>query len=158
MRSPSPWIPLESDGFVCRACPTCGREFKWLHAETADGDAGDVVDVPLGGYFCPYCGAQAEPDQWLTQAQVEDAQNLIATRFEGPMIKSFGDDLGRIGRRSGGMLRVETKYDAPDELDPLTEVDDMARVDFDCHPSEPLKIVDGSAKPPHCLVCGTPKR
>jgi hypothetical protein len=151
-------IPLDSDGFVRRACPTCEREFKWLHTGSAQEDAGAPASVAPGGFFCPYCGIQAEADQWLTEAQAEYAQNLIVTRLVGPMMKNFSDDLNRIGRRSGGFLRAEMNYDAPSEFDPLTEVDDMTRVEFDCHPTEPVKVIDDWTKPVHCLICGSPKR
>jgi len=30
----------------------------------------------------------------------------------------------------------------------------MTRVDFACHPSEPLKILDDWHEPVHCLICG----
>jgi hypothetical protein len=151
-------IPLDSDGFVRRACPTCEREFKWLHTESAEEDQGEAASIAPGGYFCPYCGIQADTDQWLTDAQVEYAQNLIATRVVGPMMKNFSNEMNRVGRRSSGFLRTEMKYDGPQEFDPLTEMDDMTRVDFDCHPTEPVKVVDGWTKAVHCLICGSPKR
>ena len=55
-------IPVDSDGFLRRECPTCEREFKWL--PTSQGDGGAAA-VPDGGYFCPYCGVQAPADAWL---------------------------------------------------------------------------------------------
>jgi hypothetical protein len=146
-------IPFDSDGFLRRECPTCERQFKWLHTPEEEGSSALVSD---GGYFCPYCGVQAETNTWLTQAQVELAQNMVATRVVGPMLKKFGDDLKGIGRGSRRMIRADVTYNRPDELDPLTEVDDMTRIDFDCHPTEPLKIVDGWDKPVRCLICGQP--
>ena len=146
-------MPLDSDGFLRRECPTCEREFKWLYTPEEEGTAAPTID---GGYFCPYCGIQAETNTWLTQTQVELAQNMVATQVLGPMLKRFGDDIKGIGRSSGGMMSGEVKYDAPDELDPLTEVDDMARVDFECHPTEPVKVLDDWDKPVSCLICGQP--
>ena len=125
-------MPLDSDGFLRRECPTCEREFKWLYTPEDEGIAAPTID---GGYFCPYCGIQVL----------------------GPMLKRFGDDIKGIGRSSGGMMSGEVKYDAPDELDPLTEVDDMTRVDFECHPTEPVKVLDDWEKPVRCLICGQPK-
>ena len=58
-------MPLDSDGFLRRECPTCEREFKWFHTPAEEGSAAPVID---GGYFCPYCGVQAETNTWLTQA------------------------------------------------------------------------------------------
>ena len=84
---------------------------------------------------------QAQTNTWLTEAQVELAQNIVATQAIGPMLKKFGDSL---------------TYHPPDELDPLTEVDDMTRVDFECHPTEPVKVLDTWDKPVRCLICGRP--
>ena len=88
------------------------------------------------GYFCPYCGVQAPVDAWLTQAQLALAQNIVVREFIGPMVSKLG------------------AYEEPDKLDPLTEADDMTLIVFPCHPSEPLKVLDGWRKPVHCLICG----
>jgi hypothetical protein len=47
-----------------------------------------------------------------------------------------------------------TRDNLPERLDPLTEADDMTRVDFACHPSEPLKVLDDWRKAVRCLICG----
>ena len=146
-------MPLDSDGFLRRECPTCEREFKWLYTSEEEGTSAPIAD---GGYFCPYCGVQAEANTWLTHAQIELAQNMVATQVLGPMLKKFGNDIKGIGPSSGGMLSADVKYDAPDELDPLTEVDDMTRIDFECHPTEPVKVLDDWDKPLRCLICGKP--
>jgi DNA-directed RNA polymerase subunit RPC12/RpoP len=148
-------MPLDSDGFLRRECPTCERELKWY--STPKEEEGTAAPIADGGYFCPYCGVQAEANTWFTQAQAELARNTVATQVVGPMLKKFGDDMKGIGRSSGGMISAEVKYDAPDELDPLTEVDDMTRVDFECHPTEPVKVLDDWDKPVRCAICGKPK-
>ena len=146
-------LPLDSEGFLRRECPTCEREFKWYNPPEPERGTVTVAD---GGYFCPYCGVQAEPNTWLTKAQVELAHNVVTRRVVDPMLKGFVDDLKRIGRSSNGMLRVEGIHQPTDELDPLTEVDDMTRVDFQCHPTEPVKVLDDWRGPVHCLICGQP--
>lgn len=130
-------MPLDSEGFLRRECPTFEREFKWFH--TPEGEQ-SAAAVPDGGYFCPYCGVQAETGTWLTKAQMEQAQNIVATQAIGPLIEKHG-----------------LKYQPPETLDPLTEVDDMTRVDFECHPSEPVKVFDGWDRPVRCLICGRPR-
>jgi len=127
-------IPLDSDGFLRRECPTCEREFKWRSPEAEDEELDEPADVV--GYFCPYCGVQAPGEAWLTQAQVALAQNVVAREFIGPMVSKLG------------------VYEEPGKLDPLTEADDMTLVVFPCHPSEPLKVLDDWRKPVYCLVCG----
>jgi hypothetical protein len=144
-------VPLDSDGFLRRECPTCEREFKWLQSSE---DEADATPPPDGGYFCPYCAIQAPDGQWFTKTQIELAQNMVATQVVGPMLKDFSRDLNSVGRRSGGLISVSAKYDAPDEMEPLTEADDMKRVDFACHPGEPVKVLDDWDDPVHCLVCG----
>jgi hypothetical protein len=74
-------IPLDSDGFLRRECPTCEREFKWQPSEgEAAEDAEPADDV---GYFCPYCAIQAPTNAWLTQAQIALAQNIVARQVIG---------------------------------------------------------------------------
>lgn len=145
-------VPLDSDGFLRRECPTCEREFKWLAASDED-DASDPLD---GGYFCPYCSIQAPPDAWFTQAQLELAENVVAREVVGPLLDDLARDLKRVGRQSGGLVRVDVKRDEPEQMDDLVEDDDMRRVDFSCHPGEPVKVVDDWAGAVHCLMCGHP--
>jgi hypothetical protein len=130
-------MPLDSGGFLRRECPTCEREFKWLHTPEGEGIAAPVAD---GGYFCPYCGVQAQTNAWFTKSQIELARNIVATQAIGPMLKD---------------IRGLT-YNPPDGLDPLTEIDDMTRIEFICHPTEPVKVLEGWEKPVRCLICGRP--
>ena len=143
-------LPLDSDGFLRRECPTCEREFKWL---PSDEEEAEPVQPQDGGYFCPYCGVQAS-DGWLTKAQAELAGNLIAREAIGPLMDDFKRDIEKHNRRSKGLLSMSVEYQPPEEMNPLTEDDDMMRVDFLCHPTEPLKILEDSTKSPHCLICG----
>jgi len=144
-------LPLDSDRFLRRECPTCEREFKWYIAN--DGEA--AAAVPDGGYFCPYCAIQAPISEWFTQAQVALQHGLLESEVVGPELEKFADSLRNIGRNSGGFLRVEGgDYRKPDRPDPLTESDDMRRVDFACHPTEPVKVLDDWTGDVHCLICG----
>lgn len=143
-------VPLDEDGFLRRECPTCEREFKWLPTETGD-------PPPPAGYYCPYCGVQAQPDAWLTNAQVEMIHNKVMREVVGPTMQDFGRSLGRIAQSSGGLIRAEVEGpDIPPEADPLTEQNDMRRIDFACHPEEPLKVLDDWSRPVYCLICAKP--
>lgn len=133
-------LPLDSDGFLRRECPTCERQFKWL-APTGDDDEG--TPTPEGGYFCPHCSTQAPPDAWFTPAQLEQAKARVARDLVVPELKRF--------ERQG----FEVEINAPEPV-ALTETDDMKRVDFSCHPEESVKVLDGWERPVHCLLCGTP--
>lgn len=62
-------IPLDSDGFVRRECPTCEREFKWHHGPA--NEQGEAQAGPPPAYYCPLCGQPSGPDTWWTTAQLE---------------------------------------------------------------------------------------
>jgi hypothetical protein len=143
-------IPLDSDGFLRRECPTCEREFKWLPGSGDDEAAADLPDV---GYFCPYCGIQAPANAWLTEAQLAFAQRTAVIEVVEPMLEKFADDIARTFRSTGMTTRSAPSGRAA-EPDPLTEDDDMTRVDFTCHASEPLKVLDDWHHPVYCLICG----
>ena len=142
-------IPVDSDGFLRRECPTCEREFKWLPASEDD----DAVSMLDGGYFCPYCGVQAPADAWFTKAQMALARSITEAEVVEPMLSKFADDIAR-SFRGAGMTTRSTPRRQADEPEPLTEADDMTRVDVACHPTEPLKILDDWHGPVHCLICG----
>ena len=133
-------VPLDSDGFLRRECPTCEREFKWRPS----GDDERAEQPDPAGYFCPYCGVQAPTGEWLTKAQVEHLRAIGTRRIIGPMFDRF--------ERSG--WKVEGNL--PDEPSELTEDDDMRRVEFECHPLEPLKVLEDRSGPARCLICGRP--
>lgn len=71
------------------------------------------------------------------------------------MLRKFSDDIAR-SFRSAGMTTRGARPGRAEEPEPLTEDDDMTRVDFACHLSEPLKIADDWGQPARCLICGEP--
>ena len=107
-------------------------------ADRSAGLRGDGESARDGVRFCPYCGVQAPADAWLTEAQRSLAENIIAREVIGPTVSKLGT------------------YRGPEKLDPLTEVDDMTRVDFPCHSSEPLKVQGDWRRALRCLICGMP--
>ena len=145
-------IPVDSDGFLRRECPTCEREFKWVPGSPDDKDA---TAAPDGGYFCPYCGVQAPVGAWFTQAQIGLARHIAEVEVVEPMLRKFADDIAG-SFRSSGITARSTPAGPAEEPEPLTENDDMIRVDFECHPSEPLKVADDWHLPARCLICGEP--
>jgi len=149
-RSTEMSVPLDSDGFLRRECPTCEREFKWFNSPEGEGEP-----VPDGGYYCPYCAIQAPADAWLTKAQVELAQNTVMRELVGPELEKMARDLR--GASRGGLISFDIKYDRPRALDPFVEADDMRRVDFECHPTEPVKVLDDWRDAVHCLICSQPR-
>ncbi len=139
-------IPLDSDGFVRRACPSCDAEFKWLVTD----EPAQVTEVDVRGYCCPYCARWAQPDQWFTKAQV--------SYLEQAGVAAVADEINEVFsglNKPGGLLKYTPgeRPPMPKELPP--EPNDMQRVDFHCHPDDPLKIEPFWDKPVHCLVCGS---
>jgi hypothetical protein len=44
--------------------------------------------------------------------------------------------------------------DEPEPVPDLEESDDMRRIDVNCHPTEPVKVLDDWDRSVHCLICG----
>jgi hypothetical protein len=160
-------LPLDSDGFLRRQCSSCERQFKWhpnqqetaldrddgLIAETLGEDDKDSYPNPEY-YYCPYCREPATPDAWWTKEQLEYGKSLAAAEILGPQLRDFADSLKGMNSR-GGLISFSVDVDMPDlsRPEPLTEPDDMLRVDFPCHPEEPVKIEEGWGSEVACLVC-----
>jgi DNA-directed RNA polymerase subunit RPC12/RpoP len=156
-------LPLDGDGFLRRECPTCEREFKWLPSpdETEGEDAGAAAVEPTEApesYYCPYCGVTAPPEAWLTKAQVAVVQEVVRREFIDPGLDKLGRELEGLNRNSGGLFGIEMRLqrDEPEPAPKLDETDDMRRVDFTCHPAEPVKVLDDWERPVRCLLCGEP--
>lgn len=147
-------IPLDGDGFLRRECPTCEREFKWLPTDAGDESTeGAAAEVDPAGYYCPYCGVQADPGSWLTKAQVALVHHVARREFVEPMLRDWMFDLER---KSSEHVKFKANPNfGDDSSEPeLAEEDDMRRVDFGCHPSEPIKVLDAWDGQLRCLICG----
>jgi hypothetical protein len=145
-------LPLDDDGFLRRECPTCKREFKWLASsgEDAADDAGD--SAARDGYFCPYCGVHAPSDAWWTEPQLERMSAVVYDEVVGPELEEFKRSVS--GMRSG-FITASVEISRPDPAPELREeLNDMTRIDFACHPDEPLKVLEAWTDQVYCLVCG----
>lgn len=140
-------LPLDSDGFLRRECPTCEEEFKWFSHAEGDDDA-----EPVSQYFCPLCGVPAGLDPWWTPAQLEygfgSAGGAIDQAMQDAMTDAFKGIKGmKFELNSSFSLDIETP-------DSLIEPDDMVIVEPPCHPNEPLKVPEASTERVFCLICG----
>jgi DNA-directed RNA polymerase subunit RPC12/RpoP len=142
-------IPLDSDGFVRRACPSCAREFKWHSGPTADAPADRQAAEE---YFCPYCGSPAAPDQWFTEEQVEYARQVALAEAMPELRDQLRRALEPLNR--SGFVKAEIKGGDAGHPPPLVEDDDMLMVASPCHRYEPVKVDENWSDPVHCLVCG----
>lgn len=136
-------LSIDDDGFLRRECPNCEREFKWLH-----GDDGEPTFA--GGCHCPYCGCRADEGSWWTRAQLAHVEATVAAQMEDVLY----DDLKNLERRSKH-LDVSVSR-SPTRAVPAVpdEPSDMRRVDFACHPAEPVKVAESWTGVVHCLLCG----
>jgi hypothetical protein len=155
-------LPLDSDGFLRRECPTCEREFKWLPSLDPDADE-DVTETDGAGeapesYYCPYCAVTAPLDAWLTKAQVAAVDEIVQRELIEPELDKLARRIDRLNRSSGGLIGIEARLerDEPEPAPELDEPNDMRRIDFTCHPAEPVKVLDDWDRPVHCLLCGEP--
>ena len=145
-------LPLDKDGFLRRECPHCERQFKWWPTSPSEEAFEEVHEVPEA-YFCPYCHEPADPNSWWTKEQLERAQQLAAAEALGPELRQFKSSMEGGNRRSG-MMRFDVSLPSLSRPEPLTEPDDMARVDVPCHPEEPIKVDEEWDKEVTCLICG----
>lgn len=136
-------IPLDFEGFLRRACPSCDREFKWLPSDSGE-------PVPRTGYSCPYCRARADTQHWMTAGQVEFAEQTVVSELLGPSLRA-------LERKPDpdALLSISVETSGGDAPRPLTEPDDMSVITFDCHPSEPLKVQLDVQDTFYCLICGS---
>ncbi len=146
-------LPLDADGFLRRECPNCERQFKWWNTSSVEDDAEEVQEAPEA-YYCPYCHEPADPGAWWTKEQLEYAQRLAAAEVLGPEMRRFKNDMERGNRRSRGRIRFDVSLPPLSRPEPLTEPDDMVRIDVTCHPEEPTKVDEGWGGEVACLVCG----
>jgi len=139
-------FPLDSDGFLRRRCPTCDRDFKWFESD-------ESAEAPPGGCYCPCCGIQAH--EWFTRAQAQLIQQAIQREIFEPAIEKVSKALADAARQSHGLLQYEGSRD-PRRTDhgPLTEDNDMRRIDFECHPEIAVKVGETWENSVYCLLCG----
>jgi hypothetical protein len=155
-------LPLDGDGFLRRECPTCEREFKWLPSPDPEADEAVVTETDSAespeSYYCPYCAVTAPPDAWLTKAQIAVMEEIARRELVDPELDKLERSIKRLNSSSGGLIRIEARLerDEPEPAPELDETDDMRRVDFTCHPAEPVKVLDDWERSVHCLICGEP--
>lgn len=140
-------FPLDEDGFLRRACPTCEREFKWFNSEDESPST--------NSFYCPYCGVSAASDQWFTHVQLEHIEATVTGELLGPAMNDLERSLDGIARASGGFISASMQRPERQLAAPVFEPNDLRRVTFDCHPSEPVKIDPAWVGPILCLICGT---
>lgn len=145
-------LPLDKDGFLRRECPSCLRQFKWSPTPPAR-EHGDEAARPPEFYFCPYCYEKAGPASWWTKEQLEYAKAMTMAETVQPELRRFKRDV-EFTSAPGSLVHVSVSLPPMSRPEPLTEPDDMVRLDVPCHPEEPLKVANDWTEEVACLVCG----
>lgn len=143
-------VPLDADGFLRRECPNCERQFKQKHT-TSNNEM--LEDTNVEDYYCPYCYQPAPLNSWWTKEQLEYAQQLAFKEVVEPELKNLQRQIQSLNS-SDSFVQIDSKLTYSEEPIPLSEVGDMVRVDFPCHPEEPLKIAETWEQDVACFVCG----
>lgn len=133
-------IPVDTDGYLRRECPYCEREFKRSTRRSPSSKKS-----PNDWLFCPYCGHQAQSSCWLTKAQVKFTKILVARHVE--------QRKSHVGFKSLNLLSFRTQFDVAHAG--MSEPNDMARVEMECHPLESIKISEEWIGNVRCPRCGT---
>lgn len=139
-------FPLDSEGFLRRACEHCNREFKWLHdAQEAESESAN---------HCPYCGLPGS--EWATNEQQEYMQ---AMALNSPKMKAafeqFQHTLSEFNQEGNFLgLHISAENFPPTEPAPLQEPEDMRVVPNSCHSTVPVKVHEDWTGPIYCLACG----
>ena len=141
-------LPLDSDGFLRRECPSCEREFKWFQHPEGSTDAEHVEQ-----YFCPLCGKASGVDTWWTPAQLEYIQGVAAPAVDQMFIDAV--ESGFKGAKGIDFTANRNWSRGVPTPEPLTEEDDMVIAEPPCHPHEPVKVPAEERGSLHCIVCGS---
>jgi hypothetical protein len=143
-------LPLDSDGFLRRECPSCLRQFKWHHGP-ANEEAESHPDPEA--YTCPLCGQPAGPNSWWTREQLDHVQGAAAPATQQLVQDELDQALRGLNSRFV-KVKSTSSSDVPAGPMPLTEPDDMVIVTSPCHAYEPVKVPEDAPGPFRCLVCG----
>ncbi len=69
-----------------------------------------------------------------------------------PRLANLEETIRGIG--GGGLISIEVKRTEPAAVPQPSEPTDMIRLDFPCHPAEPVKVPDDWTGEVACMVCG----
>jgi uncharacterized Zn-finger protein len=141
-------FPLDSEGYLRRACPYCGREFKILPARCAKLNA--EPKPPHGNLYCPYCAHFADANSWWTDAQVELISDIVHADVLHPILSRFRRSLDHF---QSGFLKI-TMHQSQQTIPYLgVEMDDMQKTHLNCC-NHFIKILDGWKSMIICPWCG----
>jgi len=88
-----------------------------------------------------------------TKEQLEFIYKQTYAAAVAPALRRLSASIDSLNE-SSGILRINAKVPPQAVTVPLAEPNDMIRVDFPCHPEEPVKVDEHWNLDVACLVCG----
>jgi hypothetical protein len=88
-------------------------------------------------YYCPYCSASAEADNWFTVQQQAYIQQQAMVEIS-PLLYRLQEQLKQVSQ--SGLVHLDVSSSVPVEPESLMEYDDMVQLEFPCHAEEPIKV------------------
>lgn len=140
-------LPLDSEGYLLRACPNCQKEFK-LHA--LNDKHAKTQAVELSSYHCPLCGTCEEADSFFTSEQLEYIDDIVSGELGDHAIEVFARTADAF---DGSLITTPSLEEVT--LPPL-EPDDMKETSSPCHSVYNLKVQSATEHDSlFCLACGS---
>lgn len=172
-------ISTDRDGFLRRACPSCGRGFKteidpadlsWalntqiqrVSEEVGVSPAEIAQEGTPDELRCPYCRHSAEASEMHTEETIEYLKMFAYRDYAMPMIdrmlSDFADSFGSRGG-GGGFISFSVSFEhkrPPTPPRPIhgPEPADMKIINFLCC-GKKLKVADRWDDVSACIFCGT---
>ena len=124
-------VSTDADGFLRRACPSCGREFKTdvdeadlagVLAPTVAKVGGQIGSIPFEAnkeqpeekIRCPFCRHRSNASDFLTDDLVAYVRSIVLREIVIPAVnKAFGGLADRFsGSRSESCLSIRFEHDS----------------------------------------------
>lgn len=143
-------IPMDSEGYLDRECPSeaCEFEFKVLGDDWKDKISGEHVT-------CPFCGHNADANKWFTQTQVKALQEAAAAQLASAIGGALKRDAQTWNRRQprNSFIRMTMQVkDKPQHVFVPPEAADPMRFKITCPDCSCRYAVIGAAF--FCPACG----
>jgi len=169
-------ISTDRDGFMRRACSSCGRDFKteinaadfqWLlssYCQRHGLEIGESREERTGTQFlwCPYCSHRDESQHMMTEEITDYLKRIVYREHVFPMVNQLFSGLEDAfggSRRSGGFISLSVEFKHSRPIAPARPIHgpepaDFKIVTFLCC-NKKIKVSNDWIDVPLCSFCGT---
>ena len=102
-------MPLDSDGFLRRECPTCEREFKWLYTSEEEGTSAPIRMAATSAHIAAFRLRRTLADPCTDRVGPKHGSHAGARANAQEVRERHQEHRAQLGR----MLSAEVKYDRP---------------------------------------------